>query len=416
MSDGGAGPTARRILIVGGGFAGVWAAAAAARARRLATASPRQLAITLVSRTPYLDVRPRLYEAKPQDKRLALDDILTPVDVDCRQAEVTQVVADAGEVLVRAGQGETFTAERLVLAAGSQLVAAQVESIDRPVFNVDTLPAAVDLDRHLQSLGDKKTRAGQWTIVIVGSGFTGTELATELPRRLRDCGAPTDRIRILMIERAPVAAPELGEEVRNVILKAYAAAGVELRTACSVQSADREVVVLSSGERIAAQTLVRTAGMRASPLTADLGTPLDRCGRLPVDDYLRVTGRPTLYAAGDVADARSDDGRGVMQSCQHALAMGRFAGHNAAADLLGLDRVRYRQPFYVTCLDLGDSGAAVSIGWERRLARTGVEAKRVKRHINQVLIYPPCRDAEALLEAAAPVVPTEAMALARLTL
>jgi NADH dehydrogenase len=79
----------------------------------------------------------------------------------------------------------------------------------------------------------------------------------------------------------------------------------------------------------------------------------------------------------------------VVQSCQHALQLGRFAGENAARDLLGLSMIPYRQPPYITCLDLGRSGAVFTRGWERRIELTGLEAKARKRRINREVIYPP---------------------------
>ena len=87
-------------------------------------------------------------------------------------------------------------------------------------------------------------------------------------------------------------------------------------------------------------------------------------------------------------------------SCQHALRMGRFAGHNAACELLSLPLQPYRQPRYVTCLDLGASGAVFTAGWQREVRMTGAEAKELKRSINGELIYPPRGGRAALLAAA----------------
>jgi NADH dehydrogenase len=79
----------------------------------------------------------------------------------------------------------------------------------------------------------------------------------------------------------------------------------------------------------------------------------------------------------------------VLQSCQHALQLGRFAGENAARDIIGLPLLSYQQPPYVTCLDLGRSGAVFTRGWQRTVELTGVEAKAVKKRINTEVIYPP---------------------------
>ncbi|HEY9568985.1 MAG TPA: hypothetical protein VIR38_12905, partial [Thalassobaculum sp.] len=85
------------------------------------------------------------------------------------------------------------------------------------------------------------------------------------------------------------------------------------------------------------------------------------------------------------------------QSCQHALQTGRLAGENAARDLLGLPLQPYAQLRYVTCLDLGRSGAVLTQGWDRAVAQTGAEAKALKQRINREIIYPPTGAAGAAL-------------------
>jgi Pyridine nucleotide-disulphide oxidoreductase len=100
------------------------------------------------------------------------------------------------------------------------------------------------------------------------------------------------------------------------------------------------------------------AGMRANPLTAQLGVERDRLGRVPVDDYLWVTGVSDVFAAGDSAAARMDDKHLSMMSCPHGRSMGRIAGYNVVSELLGEPMLPLRIPWYVTVLDLGLAGAS----------------------------------------------------------
>lgn len=97
--------------------------------------------------------------------------------------------------------------------------------------------------------------------------------------------------------------------------------------------------------------------------------------------------------------ARADGAHVAPMSCQHAILMGKVAGHNAVRDLLGLSSLPYRQPEYVTCLDLGPAEALFTEGWERRVRHTGIEGKRLKRQINTEWIYPAPNDRAALFEA-----------------
>lgn len=89
-------------------------------------------------------------------------------------------------------------------------------------------------------------------------------------------------------------------------------------------------------------------------------------------------------------------------SCQHALSLGRVAGHNAAAELVGLPLHPYSQPKYVTCLDLGAWGALYTEGWDRQVRLTGAEGKALKRQINTEWIYPPKADRAAVFAVANP--------------
>jgi NADH dehydrogenase len=99
---------------------------------------------------------------------------------------------------------------------------------------------------------------------------------------------------------------------------------------------------------------------------------------------------PGVFVAGDVARVRSDDqGHYALMSCQHAMVMGKFGGHNVAADLIGESTLAYTQPFYATCLDLGEWGAVYSEGWDRQIKLTHAEGKARKQMINTQWIYPP---------------------------
>ena len=180
--------------------------------------------------------------------------------------------------------------------------------------------------------------------------------------------------------------------------------GVETMTGVGVAAVDEHGVTLTSGEVLTARTVVWCAGMRANPLTAQLGVERDRLGRLPVDDYLQVIGSPGVFAAGDVAAARVDEHHLSVMSCQHGRPMGRYAGYNVIGDLLGEPMLPLRISWYATILDLGAAGAVYTEGWDRQVVSSGAQAKATKVTINTQRIYPPLnRDRDALLAAAAPV-------------
>lgn len=389
------------IVVVGGGFAGVWSAAGAVR---LARGVGRDLSVTLIAPGDDLVIRPRLYQAEPDRMRVALDRILGPVGVRRVAATATGIDTARRRVTVvgRDGRSDEIGWDRLILAAGSQMVRPTLPGAEL-LHDVDTLPAAAALDAHLHRLPDLPPNDGRFTAVVVGAGFTGLEIATELVDRLGAivaARAPGERVRVVLVERADTIGPELGPGPRPQILDVLSAIGVEQRLGVSPATVEPDRITLTDGTDLAACTVVWTAGVQASPLTADIPGGRDRLGRLDVGEDLQVTGVPGVYAAGDTAAAAAEPGQRVLQCCQHALQLGRFAGHNAAADLLGLPAVPFVATPYVTCLDLGSTGAVFTSGWERSVVATGDVAKARKRMVNELWIYPPTDDPDELLRQA----------------
>ncbi|MCP3467376.1 MULTISPECIES: NAD(P)/FAD-dependent oxidoreductase [unclassified Bradyrhizobium] len=394
-----------RIVIIGAGFAGMYAALSAARLRDIQGASPEELEIALVAPEPTLVIRPRLYEAKPETLTAPLLDVLKSIDVVYVQgsAETVDTKSRMLQVATAKGTRKTLSYDRLVVATGSRLFRPNIPGLAEHGFSVDSLDDAVALDRHLHSLADRPARNGRDTVVVAGGGFTGIEAATEMPARLRAILGKDAKPRVIIVERNGAIAPDMGAGPRPIIEDALRKVGVETRVGAGVTSLDETAVTLSNGERIEAETVVWAAGIRAAPLTQQIPAERDNFGRLLVDQDLRVTSVPGVFATGDAAKAACDDaGNFALMSCQHATRMGAFAGNNAAAELLGVPTKPYHQKAYVTCLDLGEAGALFTRGWERKVEIVGEVAKKTKHEINTVWIYPPRAERAAALASADP--------------
>ncbi len=395
----------QRLVVIGAGFAGMNAALSAARLRDAKGVSPDELEIAVISPQPVLVIRPRLYEPAPETLTAPLLELFRATNVVYVQGSVETIDTKAGSVDVVAprDQRSALTYDRLVLAAGSRLFRPNLPGLAEHGFSVDSLDDAVALDRHLHRLADAPRSAARATVVVAGGGFTGIEAATEMPARLRAILGEDAPIRVVIVERGDVIAPDMGANPRPVIEAALRELGVETRLGAGVAALDGTGVTLTDRERIEAATVIWAAGLRATPLTAQIPAERDGSGRLLVDRDLRVAEVPTVFATGDAAKAASDDvGHHALMSCQHATRLGAFAGNNAAADLLGVPTSPYHQEAYVTCLDLGAAGAVFTRGWDRKVALVGANAKKVKREINTVWIYPPRADRAAALAAAAP--------------
>jgi NADH:ubiquinone reductase (H+-translocating) len=390
------------VLVVGSGFAGLWAALGAARRLDELAVPAGTVDITVLSATPFHDIRVRNYEADLSACRIPLADLLDPAGVAHIAAEVTAIDADAGTVAT--ADGVTYGYDRLILASGSRVLRPALPGLREFGYDVDTYDGAVALQRHLQGLAGDLPTAAAATVVVVGAGLTGIETACELPNRLRALFSRSSLTpRVVLVDHNPVVGSDMGPSARPVIEQALSDNGIQTRTGVSVVAVSQSAVSLSSGEELEAATVVWCAGMRASPLTEQLPVARDRLGRVPVDDYLRVIGVESIFAAGDVAAARMDVEHLSVMSCQHGRPMGRYAGYNVISDLLNEPMLGLRIPWYVTVLDLGPTGAVYTEGWDRVVVSTGEQAKITKQTINSRRIYPPLtRVRTDLLAAAAP--------------
>ena len=394
-------PPSKRVLVLGSGFAGLWAALGAARRLDELGAAQGAVDVTVISSQPYHDIRVRNYEADLSPCRIPLQELLDPAGISHITADVTGI--DASAALVSTADGASHGYDRLVLAVGSKVAKPDLPGLAEFGYDVDTYDGATKLQAHIRGLAGRAADPASATAVVVGAGLTGIETACELPEMLADALGAGVTPRVILVDHNPRVGSDMGDSARPVIEKALADNRVDTMTGEGVAAVDERSVTLSSGEVIPAATLVWCAGMRANPLTSQFGVTCDRLGRLPVDDYLRVEGVDNVFAAGDVAAAKMDDEHLSVMSCQHGRPMGRYAGYNVVSDLLGAPMLSLRIPWYVTILDLGPAGAVYTEGWDRKVVSRGDEAKATKRVINGERIYPPLNgDRAALLAAAAP--------------
>jgi NADH dehydrogenase len=393
----------KHIVVIGGGFAGLWAAMGAAKRLDEALDNP-DVAITLVNRDDWHAIRVRNYETNISDARLPLGPLLEQAEVELVIGEVTEIDTDQRLVTVSSAgsadeKSRTLGWDRLVLAAGSALVRPDIPGLAEFGFSIDTWDDADRLNTHLQELEDKV--AGS-SVLIVGAGMTGVELACEMPARLRGLGI--EQPRVILADSANEIGLSLGDEARPVITDAFIKLGVEALPSVSIAEIDREGATLVDGSRINAATIVWTAGVRPSGLAAMVPGGHAPDGRLRVDSCMRVAALDDVFAAGDIAAAPTEDGNETVMSCQHGRPMGRTAGYNAACDLIGSDMISPRFNPYVTCIDLGPFGALLTAGYDRRLVETGEAIKKRKTTTNRINIYPPKpANRSSLMAAAAPV-------------
>lgn len=396
----------QQILIIGVGFGGMWTALSATRL--LDIHGHNQVEVTVLAPQAELRIRPRFYEPEAHRLVAPIGELLDAVGVTFIKGAAETIDVQQKHVVYTdvAGVRQIHHYDKLVLATGSGLALPDTQGVAQYAFDVDQIEQAIRLENHLKSLAELPPSRGRNTVIVAGGGFTGIETATEMPARLRAILGEHVDMEVIIVDRGEKVGASLGAEISQSIAEASDELGVTWRLKSSVVAVDEQGVTLGDGQRIEAKTVIWTTGVRASSLTAQIPGERDGLGRLHVDAHLQVIGQQDIFATGDVAYAATDDlGNHALMTCQHAIVLGRHAGNNVAAQILGVAPVAYSQPKYVTCLDLGGWGAVYTEGWDRQVKLTRQEGKALKTQINTVWIYPPAADRDVAWAAADPLIP-----------
>lgn len=394
----------KEIVIVGAGFAGMWAALSAARLAKLNEAE--HIKITVIAPVAELRVRPRFYEAAVSSLVAPLQPVFDTMDVHFVEGHVTDINSNAQTVSYVGDEGNLYSKQydRVILASGSNLRTDMVRGINEHAFNLDQIESAEILEKHIKDLTKKPSSQARNTVIVCGGGFTGIEIATELPKRLKEQFDDGELINVIIIERNGKIGSNYSSELQDVIKQATDELDITWMLDTQIEQITANGVTLSSGEEIASNTVIWTAGVQANKLTNLFAASQGPQGRLHVDSFFQVKDTPNLFATGDVAYAKTDDkGNHALMSCQHAILMGKFAGHNAVASLLDSGYIPYKQENYVTCLDLGSWGAVYTEGWDQVVKLVKDEAKKLKMQITSEWIYPPKPELDFIMEQANPL-------------
>ncbi|MEU3546452.1 MULTISPECIES: NAD(P)/FAD-dependent oxidoreductase [Streptomyces] len=361
-----------RIVIVGAGFAGYRAA------RTLSRAARGRADVTLLNPTDYflyLPLLPQVAAGILEARRVTVSLSGTLRDVRLVLGEAGHVDLDARTVHYTDPEGGTGTLayDRLVLAAGSVNKLLPIPGVAEHAHGFRGLPEALYLRDHVTrqielaaSGDDPATCAARCTFVVVGAGYTGTEVAAQgqlLTDALVRKHPPRRgvRPRWLLLDLAGRVLPELDRRLSDTADRVLRGRGVEVRTGTSVKEATRDGVLLTDGEFVDTRTLVWCVGVRPDPLAESLGLPMER-GRLLVEPTLRVPGRPEVFACGDAAAVPDLDepGQYTPMTAQHAWRQGKVAGQNVAASLTGGELRSYRHKDLGFVVDLGGVQAAAN--------------------------------------------------------
>ena len=363
-----------RVVIVGGGFGGLYAARALKR---------DDVDVLLLDRTNHHLFQPLLYQVATAT--LAPTDITAPIRWLLRkQRNATVLMEEVGHIdtarrVVLTTDGREHAYDYLVVATGARhayFTHPEWETLAPGLKSVDD---AIELRRRIltaferaELIEDAEERAAWLTFIVVGGGPTGTELAGMLPTIARHAlGRDFRRIdptsaRVILVEGGPKILPSYPDELSEHARRDLTNLGVDVRTGTLVSEIGQHHVV-AGGERIHAHTILWAAGNAASPLGRDLHVTLDRAGRVPVAPDLSVPGWRDVFVIGDLA-ATTTNGKPVPGVAPAAMQMGALAAKNIRRDLEQRERVPFR---YRNKGDLATIGRYRAIADFGRLRVTG---------------------------------------------
>jgi NADH dehydrogenase len=362
----------RRIIILGSGFGGLYAAL---RLQKL-LARRSDVELLLVNRDNFFSFTPMLHEVAASD--LDLTHIVNPIRRLVRRArlfvgEVEEIDLPGRRVMVRHAQGgheHVLAYDHLVLALGSVTNFFHLPGLEERALTMKSLADAIALrNRLIEAMeeADFECAADQrrelLSVVVAGGGFAGVETVAAVNDFVREAIAAYPRlteemVRLVLVHSGPAILPELAPSLGRYAATVLAKRGVDVRLGTRVLGASDAGVELSDGTTIPAHTVVWTAGTASNPLIDELPCGRNR-GRIVADDHLRVEGWPGVWALGDCAQVPNPrDGGFHPPTAQHALRQGRVVARNIAATIAG----RGTRPFVFSTL-----GQLAAIG-----RRTGV--------------------------------------------
>lgn len=366
-----------RIVIVGAGFAGYQAARTLSRKYRGVAE------VVLVNPNDYFLYLPLLPEVsagvlEPRRVSVSLAGTLRGVRLVLGEVDGVDLASRKITYVDPEGEARELGYDRLVLTVGSVNKLLPIPGVAEHAHGFRGMPEALYLRDHISrqiamaaSSDDPAERDARCTFVVVGAGYTGTEVAAHgklftdsLARQHRRAGngLPGDKQpRWMLLDVAPRVLPGLDERLSKTAHRVLAKRGVDVRTGTSVKEATSEGVLLDDGEFVRTESLIWCVGVRPDPLVEEMGLPSEK-GRLCVDEYLQVPDHPEVFACGDAAAVPdlTKPGEYTPMTAQHAVRQGKVVARNVAASLGTGERRPYKHHDMGFTVDLGGVQAAAN--------------------------------------------------------
>lgn len=342
----------KKLVIIGGGFAGISAAQVFTQFKEYAEC----MIIDRKDCFEFLPLLPDIIGGKiqPEFLRVSLSGLGRKLGYDFRKEVVEEVALPQRKVFTR---NETVDYDYLLVSCGSETNFYGNKMIGTDACKLDSVEDAErivnEIDRDLHE-----------TYVISGGGYTGIEVAANLRMRLKKLGRQR---RIIVVEGSPLLLGSLPGWMRRYAIASLKRMEIEIRTNTRVADVDKDKIFLSTGERMSASLLIWTAGVRTPDFLQRLDKNKTAQGRILVDEYLKVD--RFCFLAGDAANF-SSTGKSLRMAAQFALTEGRCAASNVIREIKGKEPMRYRpfDPGYIVPMAEGGCGKAFGVNIRGRFA------------------------------------------------
>ncbi|GII54127.1 NADH dehydrogenase [Planotetraspora thailandica] len=345
--------TVPRILIVGGGYVGMYAALRLQRRLRRELARG-QVRITVADYDSYMTYQPFLPEAaagniEPRHVVVPLRRVLRPCEILSGRVRSVSLADRTAEFRPHEGPDYTIHYDYLVFAPGSVSRLLPIPGLTEHGIGFKTVEEAIHLRNHVllkldvaASTTDERVRRRALTFVFVGGGYAGVEVLGELEDMAADAcrsfeGISRGDMRWVLVEASDRILPEVGPDMARWTADELRRRGIEVRTRTLLRSAENGHIVLSDGQEFDAETLVWTAGVKPHPLSCSGDLPLDEKGRVKVTATMRIQGTGFAFSAGDVAAVPdlTRPGEFCAPSAQHAVRQAGRLADNVVATMKG---------------------------------------------------------------------------------
>jgi NADH dehydrogenase len=357
-----------RIMIVGGGYVGLYTGM-----RLLKKLRRDEAVVTVVDPRSYMTYQPFLPEAaagavSPRHLVVPLRRVLRGAEIIT--ARVTEVSHADKRITVQPLEGDAYTLEydHVVMAVGSVSRTLPIPGLAEWATGFKNVEEAIQLRNRVlecldiaESTHSPEIRERNLNFVVVGGGFAGVEALAELEDMARYTtryypSIDADDVKFHLVEAAGVILPEVGPEMGVWTLEQLRGRGIDVKLETRLESCVDGHIVLSDGTTFDAETVVWTAGVKASPVLANTDLPLTERGRLVADATLRVVGTTDAWGAGDgtaVPDLTTDDLRECAPNAQHAVRQSKVLADNVVATLRGSSLQEYKHKYVGSVAGLG---------------------------------------------------------------